>query len=165
MDFPDNMTLGEARAALRELVAEGHNCPCCSQMAKVYRRRITRPMALALIECWEKGGTEQYVYVADLPAYSSDFAKLVYWGLIAEQRVKRPDGGRVGYWRVTPKGEDYLGGRIALPKYAKVYNARCLGLDDTELADVHDALGETFSLSELMGNTVSREDGQVAFSV
>lgn len=165
MEFPDSMTLGEARAALRELVTEGHDCPCCSQMAKIYRRRITRPMALALIECWRKGGTHEYVYVADLPTYSSDFAKLVYWGLIEEQRAKRPDGGRMGYWRVTPKGEDYLSGRLSLPKYANVYNARCLSLDGYTWADVHDALGKGFDLTELMGETVDSENGQVAFPV
>lgn len=165
MEFPDSMTLGEARAALRELVTEGHNCPCCSQMAKIYRRRITRPMALALIECWNEGKTDRYVYVADLPTYSSDFAKLVYWGLIEEQRAKRPDGGRMGYWRVTAKGEDYLAGRVALPKYAQVYNARCLGLDEDEYADIHDALGKGFDLNELMAETVDETDGQVAFAL
>ena len=161
MDFPDDMTLGEARAALRELVVGGYKCPCCTQMARIYRRRITRPMAKALIECWQKGGSE-FVYVADLPTHSSDFAKLVYWNLIEEQKTIRPDGGRAGYWRVTPKGEEYLYGEIVLPKYAKVYDAKCLGLDDTELADIQDALGGGFNLVELMGERGNPDDGQVA---
>lgn len=164
MEFPDTMTLGEARAALRELVAEGHHCPCCSQMARIYRRRITRPMALCLIECWRKGDTTEYIYIADLSSHSPDFTKLVYWGLISEQRTARPDGGRAGYWRVTDKGEDYLLDRIAVPKYAEVYDARCLRLDDSEWATIHEALGKGFDLTELLGETVS-EDGQVAFSL
>jgi hypothetical protein len=154
--FYELMTLHEARSELRKLVDDGCACPCCSQFAKVYRRKIHATMARELIHFYRRAGRELF----DLPllagevsgkrrAYTGDSAKLRYWGLMVEDDARREDGGRAGFWRVTEKGEAWVLDRIRVPKYARIYDGRCLGLMG-EPVSIIDALGDKFSYRELM---------------
>ena len=98
-EVPDTATIGEVRDWLREHVEKGAECPLCHQFAKVYRRTITSAMARALVLIWHEGGWGKrlYVHVPSIdPARGGDVAKLEHWGLIEEERVARPDGGRGG---------------------------------------------------------------------
>ena len=83
------------------------------------------------------------------PARGGDVAKLEYWGLLEEERGVRPDGGRAGYWRVTLRGEDWLHGKVEVPKYARVYDGRMLSLTGPSWS-VFEALGKKFDYRELM---------------
>ena len=40
--------------------------------------------------------------------------------------------------------------RIAVPEYARIYNGRCLQLDDTTTTTIKQALGQRFHYDELM---------------
>ena len=144
-------TLEEAREWLREHVKDGAECPCCTQFAKVYRRKIYSRMARLLILAWREAETHWFYLPTTLKDNSGDFAKLRYWGLVEEQDGEREDGSKhVGWWRITEKGEAYVKGELAVPKYARIYNGRCLGLVVDETADIRDALGKHFSYSDLM---------------
>ena len=46
------MSLGDAREWLRERVEHGARCPCCTQFAKVYERKLNSRMARQLITFW-----------------------------------------------------------------------------------------------------------------
>jgi hypothetical protein len=152
--FNDDMKLGEAREVLRALVDEGHSCPCCTQMAKVYRRKINSTMARAMIALYRAS-----VYAADgewpvlhgpsLPGDTHEISQLSWWGLVEEERIRRPDGGRAGYWRVTPKGWKWVRQHITIPKYARIYDSRVLSLVGDPV-NVQDCLGSRFSYVELM---------------
>jgi hypothetical protein len=144
-------TLDEARQWLRERVDDGAACPCCTQYAKVYRRRITAAGTRALIALYQAGGATEHVHAPDLPGVrgDGDLAKLRYWHLVAELDEPRDDGGRAGYWRVTELGVEFLRGTLRVPKYARVYDGRRLGFAG-ELVGVADCLGEPFRLDELM---------------
>jgi hypothetical protein len=83
------------------------------------------------------------------PARGGDVAKLEFWGLIEEERVKREDGGRAGFWRVTERGEGFLKRRVMVQKYARIYDGRLLNLTGV-MVTADDALGETFKLDDLM---------------
>lgn len=150
--FTDDMTLAEARAELRELVDAGHECPCCRQLAKVYRRKIHARMACGLILMYRAGGATQYVHAPTVTRSgdSMEVSKLRYWSLIEEERAVRPDGGRTGWWHLTPLGVRFVTGGVRLPKYARLYDGRSLGLDPSELVSIHDALGDKFNYTELM---------------
>lgn len=152
-EFYDSMTLAEARDKLRELVESGHPCPCCTQFAKVYRRRVNSSMAVGLIAMYRAFGTE-FGYVQTLrrergATDNREESKLRYWGLVEEEIVLRPDGGRAGFWRVTPLGEAWVLHRSTIPKYARIYNGRCLGTLGGPVTIV-DALGSKFNYRELM---------------
>ena len=146
-------TLSEARAWLRLRLKEGVRCPCCTQFAKIYRRQITTSSARALIRLWRIGGQDYahwptLVAEAGLPG-RGDETKLVHWGLVEEENAEREDGGRAGYWRVTELGVAWLLERHKVPRYARIYDSRCLGTFGPEWG-VADALGKRFDLQELM---------------
>ena len=146
--FPDAATLGEARAWLRLHVDKGERCPCCTQFAKVYRRKINAGMARALIRMCRLGATEDYIHTATA-IVCHEVAQLSWWGLISEEPIERPDGGRAGWWKVTPLGERWAHNRARVAKFVHIYDSRVLGLDDTEQWSVVDALGKRFDLEEL----------------
>lgn len=153
--FYRSMTLGEARDRLRVLVDEGHECPCCTQYAKVYRRKINSSMAHDLIVMWRAFGTD-WGYLPDLRSKRSlkgnrEESKLRYWGLVREDPERREDGGRAGWWRITPEGVLFVTDRIRVPKYARIYDARCLGLQGEPIG-IRDALGDRFDYQELMNS-------------
>src|SRR4051812_31837782 len=103
--FRDDMTLKEARDLLRTLVDDGQPCPCCTQMAKVYRRKIHTTMARYLIEMAKAGKMErrEWVNVVELARqHSPDLVKCRYWGLVEKEDATREDGSnRTGWWRLT----------------------------------------------------------------
>lgn len=149
------MTLAEARAELRELVDDGHACPCCTQFAKVYRRKIHATMARQLVYFYRRAGTDWF----DLPqlsgevtgtrAWGGDAAKLRYWALLVEADIERDDGGRAGWWRLTSDGVLFVCDELRVPKYARIYDGRCLGLIGEPIG-IRDALGDRFDYRELM---------------
>lgn len=144
-------TLDEARDWLREHADDGAKCPCCTQLAKVYRRKVTSGMAQALIIMWTTHRRDWF-YLPDISRQwqGRDEANLRYFGLIEESHDRRPDGGRKGWWRVTRKGEEFVRGTGRVPKYARIYDGRCLGLDRSELVTIRDALGTKFDYDDLM---------------
>jgi hypothetical protein len=133
MSTPDpDWTLHDARQWLRDRVDDGARCPCCTQHAKVYRRKITGAMARALIALHQAGGADEYVYAPDIlreHRLVADAAKLRYWHLVTELDEPRDD--------------------LRVPKYARVYDGRRLGFTG-EPVSVGDCLGEPFRLDELM---------------
>lgn len=162
--FRDDMTLAQAREALRPLAADGHDCPVCRQHVKVYRRKLTKVAARAVIELYREHGLDfghlPTVAQQRMPEVAHQGGYLVlgaHWSLIGEERHLRPDTGRAGYWRVTPLGEQWLRGEITVPKYARLYDGRCLGLDG-DLVTVDEVLGVSFDFRELMAERAGGDD-------
>jgi hypothetical protein len=147
----DAATLGAAREWLRQRVDNGAKCPCCTQFAKVYRRKINSGMAHALIQMYRHAGTEWF-YLPNITSrwQGRDEAGLRYWLLVDELQEKREDGGRA-WWRITPLGERFVMRQIRVAKYARIYDGRCLSLTG-EPVSITDALGDRFDYNELMGN-------------
>lgn len=86
---------------------------------------------------------------------TGDFAKLRYWGLVAEVDAVRPDGGRAGWWQVTADGERFVLGLISMPLHVLVHDGVCLKLDNSSgTVSINDAMGEHFNYSELMSARV-----------
>lgn len=150
---PDT-SLADAKQWLREQLDGGAPCPCCTQFAKVYRRKITSRQVRALIRVWRSAGTDWCHVTTVHPSLAGDggeLSRLRYWGLLEEADERREDGGRAGWWRVTDRGEQYVLGRTTVPKYAHIYDSRCLALSG-DLVSVRDALGTKFNYAELMAS-------------
>lgn len=151
--FSDEMTLVEARTELLHRIPEGERCPVCTQFAKMYRRKVNSSMAAGLIEMYKAFGTE-LGYLQDVRRKTKatdnrEESKLRYWGLVVEDDSRRSDGGRTGWWRVTPKGEQWVLGTSTVPKYAHLYDGECLGLGGDQVT-IMDALGQKFDYHDLM---------------
>lgn len=151
MSLPLRATLEDAKNWLRQRVDEGERCPCCNQFAKVYRRSIHATMARTLVIAYREHELDWF-HLSTLTKSSGrggEESKLRYWGLLEEELERRPDGGRSGWWRITPTGAAFVQGSIEIPKYARIYDGRCLGLDGDKVS-IRDALGKKFNYDELM---------------
>lgn len=142
-------TIAAGKLWLRARLDQGEHCPLCNQNAKMYRRKINSGMAASLIHMHRIAPTGGWVHVHAIGAHSREEGKLAYWGLAEEQTGAGMHGGRAGYWRVTDKGRAFLKGTMTVPKYAKVYNGQCYGLEG-DLVSIKDALGTKFNYDELM---------------
>ena len=149
--FTDGMTLSEARALLRELAEEGHNCPCCGQLAKIYERKINSTMARALITLYRHGGDADFKHCPSLPGDTHEISQFAWWGLVTDKDSRREDGGRAGYWRLTSLGVDFVTGRATVRRLARVYDHRCLSLIGDDVG-IDECLGDKFDYRELMGS-------------
>lgn len=151
MRFDDSALLGEVREWLREQASgKGAPCPCCTQFTKVYRRILNAGMAQSLGRMYQAAGTDWQHVPTTTVGGSREEGKLRYWGLV-EEADERQGGQRAGWWRVTETGEAFLKGEIRLPRWALVFDSRCLGLDDQKMVSIHDVLGDQFNYSDLMG--------------
>lgn len=148
--FNPGMTIAQAKAWLRTRLTEGAECPVCTQHVRVYKRKLNSGMARSLIAMYRVAGTDWVHVPTQIGARSREEGKLAYWGLVEEERERRPDGGRAGYWRVTAAGERFLKDWVKVPKYAYVFDGRVLGMETNELVTIRDALGDKFDFEELM---------------
>lgn len=151
MEITEETTLAQAREWLEEQARkDGAHCPCCGQLAKVYKRKLNEGMARSLVKMWRAAG-QDWQYIPDtVGGKSREEGKLRYWGLIQEKPGKRPDSGRTGWWRVTDLGSQFVRRVATVQRYALVYDGQCLGLVGANV-NIIDALGDPFTYDELMG--------------
>lgn len=149
VNFASNTTLIQLKVWLRKKAEDGARCPVCDQNVKIYRRKLNSGMARSLIRMYRAGGLDFIHLPTTVGSRSREEGKLRYWGLVEEEQVLRPDGGRAGYWRVTPMGELFVLGKITVWSHARVYNGKCLGLNGNQIT-IKDALGSQFDYAELM---------------
>lgn len=148
-----------ARLRLARELDEGITCPTCSQHCKVYRRTINAQMARALIAlyracCLHTAAGSGYMHwptvLKDAGVQRADEAKLWYWRLVEPEGTERDDGSnRVGRWRPTRLGVQFVTEGAAVARYALIYNQRLLGLAGGPIS-IRDALGERFDFDDLM---------------
>ena len=153
------MTLGDARDELRQLVHDGHRCPLCQQFAKVYRRTLPSATGRTMIELYHvAGAAPDYTFLPDVldrmtgTPHQGGYGTLGhFWGLMEREPGEREDGSdRVGWWRLTPLGVRFVLRQAQVPKYAHLYDGRCLGLHGKPIS-ISECLGNRFNYGELMG--------------
>lgn len=156
-------SLAAARQWVLDNRREGAVCPCCDQLAKVYKRKLNQCMVYALLLIYR--AQQRNADWIHAPSYlhknakrgptvrGGDFAKLVHWGLIeTKPESDRGDGSkRAGYYKITSKGRDFVDGKIRLPKHVFLYASAFLGFSD-ESTSFRDAFGEKFNYDELMAS-------------
>lgn len=159
-------TVAEAQDWLREHLEEGARCPCCKQLARTYRRKMTSVAARAVAALYQEHHldyghlpTVARKHLADVQGQGGYLVLGAHWGLIEPEHRRRDDGGRTGYWRVTLHGEQWLLGETTVPEYARIYDGRCLGLSGA-LIRREDALGQGFDFGHLMRTPAPAGDDQ-----
>lgn len=110
-------------------------------------------MAVSLLDLYRLHGKSYghaaAIYLFNKSNHSSDVCKLRFWGILEEEKLRRPDGARGGYWRVTDLGEQFILGSVKVPEFAYVYNNRCLE-SGGRLVDIHECLPRGFDYAEVM---------------
>ncbi len=142
-------TIQQAKDYLRENWEDGVNCPCCKQMVKLYKRKLTTTMMLGLIDLNKH--TQQPVHIKEIKVVNGgEFAQMKRWGLIEDDKNDDLTKRTSGQWSITQKGKDFLNGMIRIPKYVFTYNGQTMKYS-SELTDAKSALGDKFNYNELMG--------------
>lgn len=151
-EFTDSMTLGAARDLLRAVAPDGAKCPCCRRFTKFYKRSIHARMALAAIRLYRATMPGEYAHLPTVEGMKrgGEGGKLRYWGLMVEETERREDGGRSGWWCLTPAGRAFVEGHRRVQRYVWIYDGRRLGREG-ELVSITDCLGDKFDYAELMG--------------
>ena len=149
--------LRDARAELHDNLVVGSRCPCCDQFAKIYKRKLPRATVLVMIRLWRRNEGRWYVFVPKMldtmtgtAAHGGDGTKGQLWGLMEQRVGVRDDSStRVGWWRLTDLGREFVQGNVKVPKYAHVYNGYCLKTSGPDWS-IRQALGTKFNYDELM---------------
>jgi hypothetical protein len=154
----DGMTLEEARSWLAARLRVGAKCPCCGLMAKIYKRKINSGQAWGLIVFHQHvGGLPTWAHAPSVPGLATiggDWAKLEHWGLIEESTEPRGDGGRAGWWRLTPIGLAFVLDQLRVPRFTYLFDGRPVPIvepDSDKTVSIREALGSRFNYAELMG--------------
>lgn len=155
-------TITEAREYLKANLTVGVPCPCCRQFVKRYRRKLNSSMARSLIAIYAhyeffrlERRDEEWLHV---PSYlhklqlnaTNEAGLLRHWGLIVEKPTEKDDGNPcAGFYRITPRGREFVNAEVNVEKYAFLYNQRLLGFGPERLS-ILDALGDRFHYADLM---------------
>lgn len=162
----ETMTIQQARSLMRPELNHGVKCLCCGQRAQMYRRQLTSSMIMGLIILYNEARNKtipEYHYMhlenffkpLDVPSsVRGDIHKLRFWGFIEPADGDKEDGNpNNGFYRLTPKGIDFVNAKILVQKYVKIYNNTFYGFAGPEI-DVHVAIKNKFNYTEMMGSTI-----------
>jgi hypothetical protein len=145
----------DARAyVLANREGKGCICPSCDRFIRVYRRNISGPVAVWLIDLVRKWLVEQRPYhIRELPKTPSrgEEAKLRYWDLARWEINEDGKKTHSGLWQPTSRGIAFAHGNLRVPRHALVLVRVCIGMaDENDLVDIKDCLKEQFDYEELM---------------
>src|SRR5581483_593948 len=162
------MPLGAARDALRELITPRgakHRCPLCARTTQIQWRTIHSSMARYFLVLYHAAppGTAMPIRDARIAGDSikgADVCKMKYWGLLKDERERRPDGGPGGWWSVTEAGARFARREITVPRIARVYADRVLSFEGKQV-DIRDCLGDRFNYDALMAGSPGDDDALV----
>jgi hypothetical protein len=147
--------LTEAQDWVTKNRGEGCVCPCCGQIAKIYKRKLNNGMALELIALYKlsmaEQDTEYFHHTKFAKLTCGEISKLVYWGLTEEKPKSTEDNSikTSGYWKITPNGKLFVENELSVQSHVYLYDAKLLGFSDERITII-ESLGKKFSYSELM---------------
>lgn len=157
MPFNLLTTLTESVDWVYENKKDGCICPCCSQIAKTYKRKLHKSMALTLINLYkyEEQDQDGWIFVKDFLRVnklknSHDWTLLKYWDIL-EEKPKSEDikTKTSGFWRITSKGKLFVTNQIYVQKHIYIFDTKLLGYSP-ETITIVEALGESFDYEELI---------------
>lgn len=150
-------TLAEARQQFQKAIkGEGARCPCCRRWGKINGYQVTSTQVRGMIWMVKRFRRSAWVDLSKAPKWvlrSKSMATLHHWELLeAKPKGADEDKRGSGLWRLTPRGRDFVYGRITLPKHAFVFDNKLIKFS-REQVNVIQALGKKFSYEELMNTT------------
>ncbi len=155
LERPKGRSLRQAREDLMANIDKGVVCPCCGQLAKVYKRKLNKKMAEWLV--WLVGKylhstghiPSNWIDVKESRVRGGDYAKLALWGLAKRKPVEEGAKSRTsGLWKPTPIGIDFAIGRRRAPSHLFVFNNSVVGESETTIS-IKEAMGEGFDYQDV----------------
>jgi hypothetical protein len=146
-------TLQEAKKELREGWEKGIECPCCTQLVRLWKHKLNSAIARTLISMYNisKGRNDEWVHIMNEIHITTMYGIAEFWGVIEpKDHQKFEDDKRAsGMWRLTEKGKKFVEGKILIPKYLFIFNNKVRRTSE-ETTSIKGCLGNKFSYSELM---------------
>lgn len=163
-------TLAEAKQYIFDNRAAGVECPCCSRLTKVYRRKLSANLAAFLADVATKyegsAPEKRWFHINEdfnefRKGCGGDYTYLRFFGLF-EQYPKDDfsDKSSTGLWRITDKGLQFVRGEIDVPVAYFVLNNRAIGHTE-ETTSIEQALGDKFELAELFDDVTAELEAAV----
>lgn len=136
---------------------EGHSCPTCSRLLKIYHRRLSRSMARSLIRLYRLTQIQEpqrffHVKQFDKEKARGEFGVLSSWGLVEEQPNVDPAQKTSGMWAITSYGMQFVRLEEKLPQHVILkWGSQLLGYSGP-MVDARQCLehGNRFRYDELM---------------
>jgi hypothetical protein len=155
-------SLQDAQLWVKNQLANGVQCPCCAQYARIYKRKLHGSMVAALILIYNWFKQHPNATSLHIPSFlaqqgrpfggqfaGGDVVKLRFWGLIERVVPDQTKRGWVGRYRITPLGRRFVEGKQEVPRYVFLYN-QVLLRSSTETTNIRAVLDGKFSYTSLM---------------
>ena len=137
-------------------------CPACRRSVKSYSIQICRADVDVLMELYtiSRCTRKEWVNVNQkIKPTSRSYSSSRRWGLIEKYEINpnnmtsamRRNRGR---WRLTKKGQDFLMGKISIPKVLIMYDQNIKRIDDSVWVTVFDCYQEKFNFAEVFNSTL-----------
>lgn len=162
MNVTEQTTLAEARKFVRDSREFGAECPCCGQIAKIYKRSPYRRIVVALMRLyWLNRQKEGWYYIDSIygagDKKGGDFAKLRFWGLVVLKSQSIGDKRTSGLWHITVRGIEFVERKLRIQPNALIYNNECFGFSgEPQLIDHF--LGQGFSYARILASAATATD-------
>lgn len=153
-------TLSESRDWLTKSKVNGCICPCCGQIAKIYKRKLNSGMARELINLYllTVKTKEKWHHHSDFAYVSGgEISKLTYWGLVNEMPKDHKEDKKSktsGYWSLTGKGIMFVRNEMKVEKHVHIFDTKFYGFSD-EWIGIKESLGSKFNYAELMQEKIN----------
>jgi hypothetical protein len=123
-----------------EPTLEGQTCPCCSQLVKLYRRKLSVRMIEGLVTLYRvhvqvmNGQVQDPENVIRDPGSvwvrhnlfaaegERNYSLLRFWGLMVPRDTRTATDNASGFWSITYEGVQFVCGKFAVPEYVYVFN-------------------------------------------
>ena len=146
---------------------EGQTCPCCSQLVKLYRRKLSVRMVEGLVRLYlvhnrvaagtlrdpenvirDPNGTIWIRHDLFAELGERNYSLLRFWGLMVPRDTRTATDNASGFWSITTEGVYFVLGKLAVPEYVYVFNntMHSVSAEKVLIEDVH----ERFNYAELM---------------
>ena len=157
-------TIEEGKRFLTERWREGVCCPLCTQMVKLYRRKLSSQMARALLLIYRHFAADarlardpnywldvnDFLLQCGVNSGEANVALLRHWNLLERKPERQGDGNRAGLYRMTELGCRFARGAVAVPKDVFLFNDRLYEpVEAVERITIKEALGSKFNYEEL----------------
>jgi hypothetical protein len=150
-----------------EPTLEGQTCPCCSQLVKLYRRKLSVRMVEGLVRLYlvhnqvaagtlrdpnnvirDPNGTIWIRHDLFAELGERNYSLLRFWGLMVPRDTRTATDNASGFWSITYEGVQFVRGTLAVPEYVYVFNntMHSVSAENVLIQHVH----SSFDYAELM---------------
>lgn len=143
--FNYNTPLGEVRNYVHDEENGKIECPACTATVATYTRAVHKTIAKSLMKMYHLGGKDErgWVWVARDIGEGCEISKARFFNLVEQQSAVNTVDGKVGRWRLTEAGVDFVLNRATVPQKALVRVNRLLRyVDESVQISIKDALKE-----------------------